>query len=418
MSTHYEVLGLEPDADEAAIKKASLRHARQFHPDVAGDEANDTYLAGVEAAKVLLDPEARAAYDDDLAHPERVAEREAAAEADLDDWVTEEAQVVDEPVVDEPEPVDMAKGEPKRDVPSTSSKVPAEDGPATITSGMLSAPIISAAGLVAAISLALRSSHAFSIGLLVVLAAFVVGFVVGYFELTTPRARRGDRRRLSIGTRGGIIVLAVLAVAGHAAMALVPELAEPTLRLVLAAIPALLAGGWVGIALWFSRLDAKVLPLKTLRNHISFGQDGADLEAIYLKRALEQMKSSERVRVFSTPKSVFSHAVVGPDRVWLMRGVGAGAGHYSANDTVVTRTDRTGRIEIVAEGDFGQQVAAMRRELGKRMPVEPVFVASGPAARGDVVRLSDLEALFADVHGSVSRAVCVDVLLAAASPSA
>lgn len=59
--THYEVLGVAPDADLATIRAAYRRRARQTHPDVGGDEAE---FASVSLAWwTLSSPERRALYD-------------------------------------------------------------------------------------------------------------------------------------------------------------------------------------------------------------------------------------------------------------------------------------------------------------------------------------------------------------------
>lgn len=64
----YAILGLEPDADGAAIRSAYRTLARASHPDAGGSEAAMIRLN--EAWHVLGDPTRRAYYD---------ASREAAA---------------------------------------------------------------------------------------------------------------------------------------------------------------------------------------------------------------------------------------------------------------------------------------------------------------------------------------------------
>jgi molecular chaperone DnaJ len=62
---YYEVLGVERDAEEAAVKKAFRRLARELHPDVnAHDpEAEEKFKEAAEAYEVLSDAERRRTYD-------------------------------------------------------------------------------------------------------------------------------------------------------------------------------------------------------------------------------------------------------------------------------------------------------------------------------------------------------------------
>ena len=62
---YYEILGVERDADEATIKKAFRRLARELHPDVNrhDPDAEDKFKEAAEAYEVLSDAERRATYD-------------------------------------------------------------------------------------------------------------------------------------------------------------------------------------------------------------------------------------------------------------------------------------------------------------------------------------------------------------------
>jgi molecular chaperone DnaJ len=62
---YYEVLGVSRDADDATIKKAFRRLARELHPDVNTDDprAEDKFKEAAEAYEVLSDPDRRATYD-------------------------------------------------------------------------------------------------------------------------------------------------------------------------------------------------------------------------------------------------------------------------------------------------------------------------------------------------------------------
>jgi molecular chaperone DnaJ len=62
---YYEVLGVARDADDATIKKAFRRLARELHPDVNSHDpdAEEKFKEAAEAYEVLSDAERRATYD-------------------------------------------------------------------------------------------------------------------------------------------------------------------------------------------------------------------------------------------------------------------------------------------------------------------------------------------------------------------
>jgi molecular chaperone DnaJ len=62
---YYEVLGVERDADPAALKKAYRKLALKYHPDRAGSDpqAEASFKEATEAYGVLSDPEKRSRYD-------------------------------------------------------------------------------------------------------------------------------------------------------------------------------------------------------------------------------------------------------------------------------------------------------------------------------------------------------------------
>jgi len=61
---YYEILGVPRDADEASIKKAFRRLARESHPDVSTDpQAEERFRELAEAYEVLSKPETREVYD-------------------------------------------------------------------------------------------------------------------------------------------------------------------------------------------------------------------------------------------------------------------------------------------------------------------------------------------------------------------
>src|SRR5512134_231151 len=62
---YYGILGVDRGADEATVKKAFRRLARELHPDVnAHDpEAEEKFKEAAEAYEVLSDAERRRTYD-------------------------------------------------------------------------------------------------------------------------------------------------------------------------------------------------------------------------------------------------------------------------------------------------------------------------------------------------------------------
>jgi molecular chaperone DnaJ len=64
-TTHYQRLGVAPDASAATIREAYRRLARQHHPDASAGDA-DSMSRINEAYRVLADPARRAVYDASL----------------------------------------------------------------------------------------------------------------------------------------------------------------------------------------------------------------------------------------------------------------------------------------------------------------------------------------------------------------
>ncbi len=60
----YEILGVDRGADEAELKKAFRRKARELHPDVNKEpDAEARFKELARAYETLSNPETRAAYD-------------------------------------------------------------------------------------------------------------------------------------------------------------------------------------------------------------------------------------------------------------------------------------------------------------------------------------------------------------------
>jgi curved DNA-binding protein CbpA len=70
VATHYEVLGVEPDAGFEEIQRAYRLLALRHHPDVAPDADPSTMAAINSAWSVLRDPVRRHNYDFELGRPQ------------------------------------------------------------------------------------------------------------------------------------------------------------------------------------------------------------------------------------------------------------------------------------------------------------------------------------------------------------
>lgn len=85
---YYSDLGVPPDADEAAIKRAYRKLARQYHPDVnPGDKtAEERFKVINEAYEALSDPERRRKYDELRQQYQRWKQRGGTGEFDWQQW--------------------------------------------------------------------------------------------------------------------------------------------------------------------------------------------------------------------------------------------------------------------------------------------------------------------------------------------
>lgn len=64
---YYEVLGVEPDANNLEIKKAYYNLVKKYHPDASGEEMTEKFRQISEAYSTLMDMDKKLNYDQKMA---------------------------------------------------------------------------------------------------------------------------------------------------------------------------------------------------------------------------------------------------------------------------------------------------------------------------------------------------------------
>ncbi len=70
---YYAILGIDPKADGAAIRRAFRGLAKRYHPDAGAGSSDEKFRAVTEAYETLSDPAKRRAYDLSRARTRRPA---------------------------------------------------------------------------------------------------------------------------------------------------------------------------------------------------------------------------------------------------------------------------------------------------------------------------------------------------------
>src|SRR5262245_2942985 len=83
MRNFYDVLGVDPDADDEQIRDSFQSLAKVFHPDLNTNDAQAErrFIEIRQAYSTLRDPKTRAAYELGLAHQRKSARRGVSAAA-------------------------------------------------------------------------------------------------------------------------------------------------------------------------------------------------------------------------------------------------------------------------------------------------------------------------------------------------
>jgi DnaJ-class molecular chaperone len=94
---YYKILGIDPKADTAEVRKAYRKLAQVCHPDKSGKVDGSRFREIQQAYETLSDPQAREAYDRQLGEGVgvRVSPRRTAAERVEEVFPTQRRRVVE-----------------------------------------------------------------------------------------------------------------------------------------------------------------------------------------------------------------------------------------------------------------------------------------------------------------------------------
>lgn len=383
MSTHYDLLGVAPDAHPDDIKRAYRVFSRRHHPDVAGPEHADTFARGAAAYATLSDPAQREAYDLSLAHPQPA---QPAPDEPLDSWAdTPDTGWDDEPlddvVVEEPA-TPPAPATPPSTPPSPATATP------RVTDAVAPPALIILVGLAAGTLTSLAAPLAPLTALIVTVAGFAACGAASVYALLKSPARSAS----APGPLTRSAVLALLAIIATPAIALgaLSQQSSNSSNLLWALAPALTGIITAVIAVPTIRLlraNAKIVKTKTLLTHEVFGTTppgyAPALLNQHLIRHLHEHPTARLVQ-HHDPTMFFSHALVDGDHIVLLRALGAPSGTYQWSGASLLFTDGA-TFQSALEGDYAAAVRRLTKKLTKKGTVTTaIVVIPQPHDHGDV----------------------------------
>lgn len=411
--THYEVLGVEQDADPEEIKRAYRKLMRTYHPDVYGPEGEDI-SAGVTASyAVISDSKKRAEYDEELNAPEEPEGPEPTGYEDYEDgWGTDseweprdedappeeevppeddvdeswgEEVILDDPVVEDaptetvPSPTDApdSTGAPAQPPGQEPKPEPVKfRQPKTMAYRVgLAGVLLWLVGIVVSwVGEGPSNLDAPQPRLLLAVGALVGGIILGFMlrGSENPKPRPGRRpkppteSKPNLGPALGIaIVIAVLLVV------LVPA------EWRIAAGAGIGLVGWVAatyVATYYLKMQKRLdsfVSMKPLRESNVFGMLPGGVSADLLNRDLSTFCDHPAMRMMRSPEESkpFSHALIVGEKVAIVRSLMASGGRYRWSGPSLLRDQAGSYPQEVMRGPYAQALRTFQSTMGERVEV-------------------------------------------------
>lgn len=379
-TTHYEVLGVAQDATAEDITRAYRRFARTHHPDIADPQAAQTFAAGNLAHDVLSNPDARAAYDNELRNPTPPAD-----ETPVDDWFEDSGwddtdepldvpveDVTPPPVPPQPTPQPGTPGPPsgagsgsqaKSTPQPANTNDAAEPVDPTVVDNVPHPSITAAAGILAATPPAVIGLGTINItqALLIGVAGVVLAAAVFLWQHTQKRSKP-----VTMPLRSTPPAVGAIALLAATATAIASTRTENAAAFIASLIPALFAGALTGDATHVIHQDRRIFKKKDLREYNRFGSPPPGAAAALVNRAIEPALWENRaIKVVQSaePNAFFSHALINGTTITLLRGVASGDGYYQWSGASLLRETPTDGLVEVLSGDYATALRRIRRTV-------------------------------------------------------
>lgn len=401
--THYDLLGVPPDADQAQIRSAFRKAMRHHHPDMANSQGDPEMATRITAAfEVLSDEARRAEYNLDLRRTGQPAGQ----------------------------PTEQSAGNPTDKTSNTGatsqrrragrSRGPRPQGPVvdnsdkpkfTMPAARYTRSLLLTVGLLAA---------------LVVLNQLLPAWGVGTFWVAVPVAigagaavMRGDGSARPVPGTFAWVATVVLTEVGVWLLAGGPN--------VLVRAAQLVCTGWLTADLLISAVAANRSVtrdgwLRNLRNMNLFGEGPSSTAGTAVHAAVSRLFGDSAVRVMVNVDKAFSHVVTRGDRVAFVRGVMCGSGAVRWDSSTLVQ-DHHGSATAVTFREFDSfaQLTLARVPNAQVLFLVALFTSDGGSvsvtgrspAGVQAVDGAVLASVLSDFLGEADHAVDVEKTVAA-----